>query len=206
LFMGLSNDLVVPVAPYEVCGAESVTVTLPALPASHVVHRHESKAKDMRVLRTPEDRFADLPDYPFTPHYAGLDGERVRMHYLDERPERDRASGETVLMLHGNHTWSYLYRAVIPPRMAAGHRCVAVDLIGFGRSDKLADRFGYTYERHLAWLREALFEVLDLRRGHHGLPRLGRRAGPAPAGGASRAVPAGGGRQHRAEHRGRGPG
>ncbi|MEV0584357.1 haloalkane dehalogenase [Nonomuraea sp. NPDC050310] len=139
----------------------------------------------MNVLRTPEERFADLPDYPFTPHYAALDGGRVRMHYLDERPAGP-ASGETVVLLHGNPSWSYLYRRVIPPLVAAGHRCVAPDLIGFGKSDKLADRFGYTYQRHLDWLGEALFDVLGLREltlvchdwgGALGLPLLAARPG-----------------------------
>jgi haloalkane dehalogenase len=117
--------------------------------------------QDIRVLRTPESRFANLPDYPFEPHYVAVDGGRLRMHYLDERPEHP--SGETVLLLHGNPSWSYLYRRVIPPLVQAGHRCVAVDLIGFGRSDKLADRHLYTYDRHLGWLREAVLDRLDLR-------------------------------------------
>jgi haloalkane dehalogenase len=117
-------------------------------------------AEDLRVLRTPESRFADLPDYPFESHYVEVSS-GVRMHYLDERPETP--SGETVLFLHGNPTWSYLYRHVIPPLVAAGHRCVAVDLIGFGKSDKLADRHAYTYDRHLTWLREAVLDELDLR-------------------------------------------
>ncbi|WP_246083533.1 haloalkane dehalogenase [Nonomuraea diastatica] len=119
--------------------------------------------EDLRVLRTPEARFENLPDYPFEPHYVAVDGGRLRVHYLDEQPEESAASGETVLLLHGNPSWSYLYRHVIPPLVEAGHRCVAVDLIGFGKSDKLADRFAYTYERHLGWLREAVFDRLDLR-------------------------------------------
>ncbi|MEV0617129.1 haloalkane dehalogenase [Nonomuraea sp. NPDC050404] len=117
--------------------------------------------QDLQVLRTPQARFANLPDYPFAPHYVAVEEGRLRMHYLDERPARP--SGETVLLLHGNPSWSYLYRHVIPPLVEAGHRCVAVDLIGFGRSDKLADRHAYTYDRHLSWLSEAVLERLDLR-------------------------------------------
>lgn len=122
----------------------------------------------MTVLRTHEERFGDLPDYPFTPHYvevAAGDGSdtRLRVHYIDERPsDPATASGETVLLLHGNPSWSFLYRHVIPPLMAAGHRCVAPDLVGFGKSDKPADRFDYTYQRHVDWLREVVFDRLAL--------------------------------------------
>jgi haloalkane dehalogenase len=121
------------------------------------------------VLRTPEARFEDLPDYPFTPHYVEVDagdaaGTRLRVHYVDERPsETAKASGETVLLLHGEPSWSYLYRHVIPPLLAAGHRCIAPDLVGFGRSDKPANRFAYTYQRHVDWLRQTVFDRLDLR-------------------------------------------
>jgi haloalkane dehalogenase len=116
----------------------------------------------MHVLRTPDDRFADLPDYPFDPHYVEVDdtdGGTLRIHYVDEGP-RD---GEVVLMLHGEPSWSYLYRKMIPVVVAAGLRAVAPDLPGFGRSDKPAARDDYTYERHVAWLRSALFDDLDLR-------------------------------------------
>jgi pimeloyl-ACP methyl ester carboxylesterase len=96
----------------------------------------------IEVLRTPEQRFEDLPDYPFTPHYVEVDagdaaGTGLRVHYVDERPsDPANASGETVLLLHGEPSWSYLYRHVIPPLLAAGHRCVAPDLVGFGKSDE----------------------------------------------------------------------
>ncbi|GAB3767196.1 haloalkane dehalogenase [Microlunatus parietis] len=122
-----------------------------------------------RVLRTPDHRFAELPDYPFEPHYVNVrlgDGSptEVRMHYVDERPAQSvPGSGETILLLHGNPSWSYLYRHVIPPLVAAGHRCVALDLVGMGKSDKPVDRFRYTYQQHLDWLAEALFDQLDLR-------------------------------------------
>jgi haloalkane dehalogenase len=129
----------------------------------------EAPVAGPKVLRTPEERFARLPDYPFRPHYVWVDlGDgsetQVRMHYVDERPGGGvRASGETILLLHGNPSWSYLYRHVIPPLVAAGHRCVAVDLVGMGKSDKPTDRFLYTYQRHTDWLTEAVFGQLDLR-------------------------------------------
>lgn len=111
----------------------------------------------MDCLRTPDERFEDLPGYPFEPHYAELDG--LRVHYVDEGP-RD---GAPVLMLHGEPSWSYLYRTMIPPIVAAGHRAVAPDLVGFGRSDKPTRREDYTYQRHVDWMRALCFDVLDLR-------------------------------------------
>ena len=99
----------------------------------------------MDVLRTPDERFEDLPDYPFAPHYVDVDG--VRMHYLDEGP----ADAEVVLLLHGEPSWSYLYRTMIPVLTAAGLRAVAIDLVGFGRSDKPARREDYTYAAHVDW-------------------------------------------------------
>jgi haloalkane dehalogenase len=118
----------------------------------------------MKILRTSDERFANLPGYPFPPHYADVaagDGSgKLRMHYLDEGP-RDAAP---VLLLHGEPSWSFLYRKMIPPLVTAGHRCVAPDLVGFGKSDKPAERSDYTYARHVEWLRELLFDHLDLRR------------------------------------------
>ncbi len=116
----------------------------------------------MQILRTPDDRFANLHGYPFAPHYAEVadgDAGRLRMHYVDEGP----AAAAPVLLLHGEPSWSYLYRTMIPVLVAAGHRCVAPDLVGFGRSDKPAVREDYTYARHVEWLRELLFDRLDLR-------------------------------------------
>ncbi len=110
----------------------------------------------MDVLRTPDERFAALPGYPFEPHYVEID--RLRMHYVDEGP-RDAAP---VLMLHGEPSWSYLYRKMIPLFAAAGLRAVAPDLIGFGRSDKPTRRQDYTYQRHVDWVR-GFIETLDLR-------------------------------------------
>jgi haloalkane dehalogenase len=108
------------------------------------------------VLRTPDERFAALPGYPFAPHYVDVDG--VRVHYVDEGPR----AAAPVLLLHGEPSWSYLYRKMIPVLTAAGHRCVAPDLVGFGRSDKPARREDYTYQRHVDWMRGVL-DALDLR-------------------------------------------
>src|SRR6185369_15496725 len=123
--------------------------------------RHPSYARAMKVLRTPDERFANLSGYPFRPHYADVaDGEggTLRMHYVDEGPR----GSAPVLLLHGEPSWSYLYRKMIPVLVSAGHRCVAPDLVGFGRSDKPAERESYTYARHVAWLRELVFDRLDL--------------------------------------------
>lgn len=103
----------------------------------------------MRLLRTPDSRFAGLPDYSFKPHFAELSS-GLRMHYLDEGP-RDT---KTVLMMHGQPSWSYLYRHMIGPVVAAGYRVLAPDLIGFGRSDKPAEQTDYSYERHVEWMLE----------------------------------------------------
>jgi haloalkane dehalogenase len=117
----------------------------------------------MEALRTPDERFASLPDFPFAPHYVDVpigDGSGdLRVHYLDEGP-RD---GDVVLCLHGEPSWCFLYRKMIPVLTAAGLRCVAPDLIGFGRSDKPTARDDYTYARHVEWMRAALFDRLDLR-------------------------------------------
>ena len=100
----------------------------------------------MRVLRTPDERFTDLPDYPFMPNYLEVDG--LRLHYVDEGPK----DAPPVLLLHGEPSWSYLYRHMIPPLAEAGYRVLAPDLIGFGKSDKPARRGDYTYERHVRWV------------------------------------------------------
>ncbi len=115
----------------------------------------------MEVLRTPDDCFAGLPGYPFEPHYLEApDGEggSLRIHYVDEGPP----DADPVLLLHGEPSWSYLYRKMIPVLTAAGHRVVAPDLVGFGRSDKPARREDYTYQRHVDWMR-TLIESLNLR-------------------------------------------
>ncbi|MGZ4801711.1 MAG: haloalkane dehalogenase [Acidimicrobiia bacterium] len=118
----------------------------------------------MDVLRTPDERFVGLPGYPFAPHYldaARGDGSSatLRIHYLDEGP---RDATETLLLMHGEPSWSYLYRTMIPVITAAGYRAVAPDLVGFGRSDKPAAREDYTYQRHVDWMR-AVLDGLDLR-------------------------------------------
>ncbi|MGI8661921.1 MAG: haloalkane dehalogenase [Acidimicrobiales bacterium] len=115
----------------------------------------------MDVLRTPDERFEGLAGYPFRPHHVEIDdgeGGRLRVHHLDEGP----ADGPVVLLVHGEPSWSYLYRTMIPVLADAGHRCVAPDLVGFGRSDKPTPRTEYTYQRHVDWLREALFDRLEL--------------------------------------------
>ena len=105
----------------------------------------------MQVLRTPDEQFADLPDYPFEPNYVEVsdqDGGVLRVHYLDEGP-RD---GAPVLCMHGEPSWSYLYRKMIPLLSAAGHRVIAPDLVGFGKSDKPTEQGDYTYARHVMWM------------------------------------------------------
>jgi len=110
----------------------------------------------MDVLRTPDERFANLPAFPYGPHYVDVQG--LRVHYVDEGPR----TAAPVLCLHGEPSWSYLYRKMVPVLTAAGHRVVAPDLVGFGRSDKPARREDYTYQRHVDWMRGVL-EALDLR-------------------------------------------
>jgi haloalkane dehalogenase len=115
----------------------------------------------MELLRTSDDRFADLPDFPFAPHYVDIDdgGDgRLRVHYLDEGP----ADGEVVVLMHGEPSWCFLYRTMIPVLVAAGLRCVTPDLVGFGRSDKPTRRSDYTYARHVEWMRDALLDQLGL--------------------------------------------
>ncbi len=101
----------------------------------------------MEILRTPEERFENLPDYPFKAHYIAVHG--LRLHYVDEGPP----DGPVVLMLHGEPSWSYLYRHMIPLFVEAGFRTVAPDLAGFGKSDKPAQSTDYTYQRHVDWIR-----------------------------------------------------
>jgi haloalkane dehalogenase len=101
----------------------------------------------VQALRTPEERFVDLPGYPFTPRFADL-GDGLRLHYIDEGP----ADAEVVLLLHGQPTWSYLYRTMVARLVEHGLRAVAPDLIGFGRSDKPVERTAYTVQAHVDWL------------------------------------------------------
>ena len=115
----------------------------------------------MQVLRTPDEAFAGLAEYSFAPHYRTITdratGTPLRLHYIDEGP-REAAP---VLLMHGEPSWSYLYREFVGPLNAAGHRVVAPDLIGFGKSDKPASRDDYTFERHVEWMSDWL-TALDL--------------------------------------------
>ena len=114
----------------------------------------------MKLLRTPEADTEGLPGYPFAANYRNVgdaDDGPVQMHFVDEGPR----GGRVMLLLHGEPSWSYLYRKMIPPLAAAGMRCIAPDLIGFGRSDKPTEKSDYTYARHLRWLR-SLIDQLEL--------------------------------------------
>jgi haloalkane dehalogenase len=116
----------------------------------------------MDVLRTPDGCFTGLPGYDFAPNYVEIprgDGSgSLRVHYVEEG-SRD---GDPVLLLHGEPSWSYLYRHMIPVLVDAGLHCYVPDLVGFGKSDKPANRADYTYARHVDWLRAALFDELEL--------------------------------------------
>jgi haloalkane dehalogenase len=129
---------------------------------TRVVARFVSGEMAMKVLRTPEAAFEGVTDYPFSPHYLdvtdALSGANLRVHYIDEGP-RD---APVVLMMHGEPSWSYLYRKMVAPVVAAGFRVVAPDLIGFGKSDKPAAQSDYSYARHVAWMRSWV-EQLDLQ-------------------------------------------
>src|SRR5438874_6773462 len=111
----------------------------------------------MKVLRTPENRFADLPDFGYPPRYGDVDG--VRVGYVEVGP----ADGEPVLLLHGEPSWSFLYRKVMPVLADAGLRAIAADLVGFGRSDKPAEVGDHSFARHVEWIRGLAFDHLDLR-------------------------------------------
>jgi haloalkane dehalogenase len=116
----------------------------------------------MKALRTPDECFAGLTDFPFAPHYVDVDdceGGSLRVHYIDEGP----VDGPIVLLMHGEPTWSYLYRKMIAVLVDQGIRCIAPDLVGFGRSDKPTEQADYTYARHVGWMAEALFDKLDLQ-------------------------------------------
>ncbi len=116
----------------------------------------------MQALRTPDDRFTNLAGYGFAPHYAEVadgEGATLRVHYVREGDP----DASLVLLMHGEPSWSYLYRTMIPVLTAAGLQVVAPDLVGFGRSDKPSERSDYTFARHVEWMRELLFDRLDLR-------------------------------------------
>ncbi|UCD00813.1 MAG: haloalkane dehalogenase [Promethearchaeota archaeon] len=110
----------------------------------------------MKLLRTPDERFENLPDFPFKPNYVEIDG--IRIHYVDEGP-RD---ADIVLLMHGEPSWSFLYRRMIPILVEAGYRTVAPDLVGFGRSDKPTEKSDHTYHKHVDWISKWLI-LLDLK-------------------------------------------
>lgn len=112
----------------------------------------------MKILRTPDTRFANLPDFPWAPHYMTVrdeDGTDIRIHCIDEGP-RD---APPILLMHGNPTWAYLYRHMIPGLLATGRRVIAVDLVGCGRSDKPAAKSDYTLARHYDWMGKWLTQM-----------------------------------------------
>ena len=124
----------------------------------------------MNVFRTPDERFEDLPGYPYEPNYVEVDG--LRLHHLDE------GSGPTVLCFHGEPDWSYLYRHMLDALVESGHRVVCPDLVGFGRSDKPTDQDWYTYERHVHHVSGHL-EQVELERCDGRRPGLGRPDRPS---------------------------
>ncbi len=117
----------------------------------------------MQTVRTPDERFASLPDFGYEPHYAEVPdpdgGTPLRMAWVEDGP----ADGQVIVCLHGEPSWSFLYRTMIPVLAGAGHRVIAPDLIGFGRSDKPTEMSDHSYARHVEWMRTLLFDVLDLR-------------------------------------------
>jgi haloalkane dehalogenase len=110
----------------------------------------------MEILRTPDERFADLPGYAYRPNYVAVDG--LRIHYIDEGPKHSAP----VLLMHGEPSWCYLYRKMVPILVDAGHRVLAPDLVGFGRSDKPVNQSDYSFERHVHWMASWL-KLLDLQ-------------------------------------------
>lgn len=119
----------------------------------------------MKIRKTPDKYFANLPDYDFAPHYLTLDddeGGTLDMHYIEAGP----ADGQPVIMIHGNPTWSFMWRKIMRQLGNAGYRAIAIDLIGMGRSDKPTKMSDYTIARHEKWVRQALFDKLDVHGAH----------------------------------------
>ena len=113
----------------------------------------------MQFNRTPDERFKNLPDYPFAPNYlevSDFEGGKLRMHYVDEGP----SDGIPVVLIHGNPTWSFMWRKLIPVLTDKGYRAIAIDHIGAGRSDKPTKMSDYTIARHETWMKQALFEKI----------------------------------------------
>ena len=132
------------------------TLALLALPALALATPAQAEEIRPGVLRTPDARFESLPDFPYAPNYLQVGD--IRLHYVDEGP-RD---AETLLLIHGEPTWSYLFRRMIPVFLDAGYRVVAPDLVGFGRSDKFADEDAYSYAMQVGYMQEVV-RALDLR-------------------------------------------
>jgi haloalkane dehalogenase len=121
------------------------------------------KFTNMQIVRTPDERFTDLPEFPYQPRYSEIDdgdGGRIRVAWVEDGPPE----ADPVLMLHGEPSWSFLYRRMVPILVAAGHRVICPDLVGFGRSDKPTRLEDHTYVRHVEWMRALAFDLLDLRR------------------------------------------
>ena len=115
----------------------------------------------MQTIRTPDTRFDDLKDYPYKPNYVEIndgEGSTLRVHYLDEGPK----NSNPILLLHGEPSWRYLYRHMIPILVEEGHRVVVPDLVGFGKSDKPVEQTDYSYARHVDWMAELIFDHLNL--------------------------------------------
>ena len=112
----------------------------------------------MKALRTPDDRFDVIPDYPFEPHYVMV-GDKLRLHYVDHGPKDATKNKGVVIMMHGEPSWSFLYRHMIKNVAAAGFRVLAPDLIGFGKSDKPTETSDYTYTRHVGWMTDWLTQM-----------------------------------------------
>jgi haloalkane dehalogenase len=117
----------------------------------------------MQTLRTPDERFSGLPEFPYAPNYYDVDdgdGGSLRIAVVADGP----TTADPVLMLHGEPSWSFLYRRMIPVLVAAGHRVICPDLVGFGRSDKPTRRDDHSYARHVEWMRALAFDAMDLNR------------------------------------------
>ncbi len=112
------------------------------------------------VLRTPDDRFENLQNYPFEPNYMEIDS--LRIHYLDEGPK----DADPIILFHGEPTWSYLFRKMIPVFTAAGHRVIVPDMVGFGKSDKFISKHDYSYKHHVDVMKELVIR-LDLKATTH---------------------------------------
>lgn len=123
-----------------------------------ILHKYYIESRPLQFLTTPEHCFEQITDFCYPPHFLQVDdneGGSLNLHYVDEGPK----DGDVVLMLHGEPSWSYLYRKMIAPVVAAGYRVIAPDLIGFGKSDKPTERTDYTYQRHLDWVRQIIIQL-----------------------------------------------